>query len=42
MWCRLNDSLIGLRWNAMRFVHYGVNTYTDREWGEGTEDEKIF
>ena len=24
------------------FVHYGVNTYTDREWGEGTEDEKIF
>ena len=23
------------------FVHYGVNTYTDREWGEGTEDEKI-
>lgn len=34
-----------LRWQRSEFgifVHYGINTYTGREWGDGTEDPKVF
>ena len=34
-----------LAWQRMEltmFCHFGVNTFTDREWGEGTEPESVF
>ena len=24
------------------FIHYGINTFTDKEWGNGREEESLF
>src|ERR1700693_97633 len=34
-----------LQWQALGyyfFVHFGPNTFTDLEWGKGTEHEEVF
>ena len=34
-----------MEWSRMEFylfVHFGPNTFTDLEWGKGTEHEEVF
>lgn len=36
------EQIVYQRQEKVAFVHFGVNTYTNREWGTGKEDPSIF
>ncbi|AMW06860.1 alpha-L-fucosidase [Gemmatimonas phototrophica] len=36
------EQLVWQRDEVAMFVHFGVNTFTDREWGDGTESPALF
>jgi alpha-L-fucosidase len=42
---KLIPSTQQLSWQKMEFIafaHFGINTFTDKEWGEGTESPSLF
>ena len=40
--CPTPQQLAWQRMELTMFLHFGMNTFTSREWGEGKEDEKLF